>query len=175
MDHFFRQAPLTTVCIGLNLLVFIAYHLGILPITMMVALPGSIGINTFLAHIAHIDMLHIAMNMVVFTQIGSILEQRLGSPTYGISLIAILLLTVFIGQPFLHDPTLGFSGILMGLIVLAAGVMSHYRGFSQQMLVLVGINLVTGLLPGISFLMHFVGAVAGGLVFALLYVTGQSR
>lgn len=175
MNSFFRSAPVTTFCIGWNLLIFIAYHIGFLPIWMMVALPGDIGLSTFLAHFSHVDLLHIAMNMVVFTQIGSILEQRLGSMIYFISLVAIWLLTVSIGQPFLHDPTLGFSGILMGLIVLAAGVMSHYRGFTQQMLVLVAVNLVTGLLPGISFLMHFVGAVAGGLVYAMLHLTRQDR
>lgn len=175
MNQFYRIAPITAILIGFNLLVFIAYHLGILPITLLVAFPGEVSVSTFLAHFSHMDFFHIAMNMAVFSQVGMILEQRLGGVIYGISLVAIWLLTVTIGQPFLHDPTLGFSGILMGAIVLAAGVMSHYRGFTQQMLVLVALNLATGLLPGISFLMHFIGAVSGGLVYGMLYMTKQDK
>ncbi|PIV90511.1 hypothetical protein COW46_03340 [Candidatus Gracilibacteria bacterium CG17_big_fil_post_rev_8_21_14_2_50_48_13] len=165
MHDFLRLAPITAAIILLNILVFVGYHLGLVPITWMLASPGDINFATFFAHISHIDLLHLAMNMVIFGQVGPILERQLGAPMYLSSLMVILILTALLGQPFLDSYTLGFSGVLMGLLVLGAGTMSHYRSFSQQLLVLVAVNLVTGLLPGISFLMHFTGAVSGGLVF----------
>jgi membrane associated rhomboid family serine protease len=165
MHDFFRLAPITAGVILVNVVIFVAYHLGLLPLAWMLATPGEIGIQTFVAHLSHVDLLHIAMNMVIFSQVGPILERQLGGALYLSALMGILLLTALLGQPFLDAYTLGFSGVLMGLLVLGAGVMSHYRSFSQQLLVLVAVNLVTGLLPGISFLMHFTGAVAGGLIF----------
>lgn len=168
MKEYFRLAPVTGIVIAINVLIFVAYHLGLMPPMLMLASPGSIGPQTFLAHLSHMDLLHIAMNMVIFAQIGPIVERQLGGAVYAASLVIILVLTALLGQPFLADYTLGFSGVLMGLLVLGAGIMSHYRAFSQQLLVLVMVNLITGLLPGISFLMHFTGAISGGIVFLVL-------
>lgn len=175
MNAYFRLAPVTTFVLAINVLIFVGFHLGLMPLSLMLASPGVIGPQTFLAHVSHIDLLHILMNMAIFAQIGPILERQLGGSLYALCLILILALTAFLGQPFLTGYTLGFSGVVMGLLVLGAGVMSHYRAFSQQLLVLVGVNLITGLLPGISFLMHLTGAIAGGIVFVLLRFTGRTR
>lgn len=175
MKDYFRFAPVTGTIIALNVLIFAAFHLGLMPIGLMIAMPGVIGVNTFLAHLSHIDLLHIAMNMVIFSQIGPIVERQLGGVVYALSLALILVGAAMLGQPFLDAPTLGFSGVLMGLLVLGAGIMAHYRAFSQQLIVLVIVNLITGLLPGISFLMHFTGAVAGGIMFLLLRLAGGRR
>lgn len=173
MEYYFRLAPVTSVLMAINIGIFLAFNLGVWPLSLMLATPGVIGPQTFLAHLSHTDLLHIAMNMVIFYQIGPVLERQLGSVVYGICIAVILGLTAFIGQPFLDQYTLGFSGVLMGLLILAAGVMSHYRAFSQQMLMLVGINLLIGFLPGISFLMHLTGAISGGIVYGLLRIANM--
>lgn len=165
MKDFMRLAPVTALVIGINVLIFLGYHLGVIPLTLMLATPGVIGPQTFLAHLSHTDPLHILMNMIIFVQIGPVLERQLGGTAYAVSIMGILILAALMGQPFLDTYTLGFSGVLMGLLVLGAGVMRQYPAFSQQLLILVAVNLVTGLLPGISFLMHFTGAIAGGLMY----------
>ncbi len=172
MHNYFRSLPITAGILLINISIFIIAKVIEIP-WYFLSTPGFLSIGSFLSHFSHFDILHILMNMAVFSQISPLLERALSKTQYLACIIAIWLLTVFIAQPFLTTYSLGFSGILMGLITLTAILYWHLTPMRQQLLVMTGINIAIGLLPGISFLMHFVGAFSGCIVGVLLTIASR--
>ena len=78
---------------------------------------------------------------------------------------------------FNSGAVLGFSGIGMGLMVLAYFYWQDVAAMAQTIGVLVLLNLVLGLMPGVSWQGHAVGAISGLLVYFLIRVaqSGQDR
>jgi len=119
----------------------------------------------------HSGVLHLALNMVFLYFLGSQLEPELGrlrfAMVYGVSLLgggfgALLL------QPV--GSTLGASGAVFGLMGAALVVM-RVRGIGlmeSQIGLLIILNLVLSLRPGISLGGHLGGLVAGALATLIL-------
>lgn len=98
--------------------------------------------------------------MYMLYVLGPLLERYLGRYKY-ISLVVwtAVVAGAFIGR-FATAPTLGFSGVVLGMIAFAY----FYKPIpvqKQQLGILLLLNIVIGLSPGISFLGHAAGALGG--------------
>ncbi len=171
LQHFFSRFPVTSSIVLLNIAMFLLVQLGVLFPTYYVSFPGNWTVGTFLAHISHVEIFHIFINMFVLVQLGPLLEERLGSYGMAVSSIGIWLLSVFLMVPFLDAPTLGYSGILMGQLALLFMLFYHVPHIRTQLGFWLLLNVMIGLVPGISFIGHGAGAVSGFAVFWLLQFT----
>ena len=130
----------------------------------------------------HGGILHILFNMYTLYIFGPVLERMLGRARY----IALYLLAGFGGSVavlLLTDPlqsVVGASGAIFGLMGAYLVILRHLGGQASQLLVLVGLNLVIGFLPGmnVAWQAHVGGLVAGaliGLVFTRTRQRSQRR
>jgi rhomboid protease GluP len=166
MNHWIKKItfyanryPVTTSVTVLNLLIFIGNNSGaFLPV---IAYPGALDLYSFFAHFSHLDLIHIGFNLLILWKIGPLVEQRLGAPKFTILILLLWSGLVTGGFFLLQHPSLGFSGIGLGLLAYTGILYRHDRVFSQTILKWVAFNVLIGLLPQISFLMHFLGSALG--------------
>lgn len=125
------------------------------------------------AGFTHAGILHLAFNMIVIWQFGSLLEPAIGKPRF----IALYLASLLAGSAgaLLLSPdalTVGASGAAFGLVG-AAAVGFQRRGiniFQAGIGTMLVINLViTFALPGISIGGHLGGLAGGALVGAAYF------
>lgn len=160
------QFPVTTGLLIINGVIFILNLIGFSAYT--ISHPGIINSGTFLAHLSHIEPLHMLMNMVILYRLGPLLETQLKSPQF-FNLFLVLWFGL-VGLLFwVQDaPIVGFSGILMGMICF---LMFLSRGmnkqFSQSLLFLLGLNIFVGFFPRVSFWGHLGGALVGLCAFGV--------
>jgi membrane associated rhomboid family serine protease len=69
---------------------------------------------------------------------------------------------------FNPDAVLGFSGVGLGLMVLAYFYWQDEPQTAQMIGILVLLNLVFGLVPGVSWQGHAIGAISGLAVYGLI-------
>jgi membrane associated rhomboid family serine protease len=126
----------------------------------------------------HVGIVHIAFNMLILFQLGSVLEERLGRFRF-IGLYTAALLGGSIGELLIGDPripALGASGAVFGLMA-ATFVLPRRSRFGIEASVggLLVINLViTFAIPGIAIGGHLGGLVIGGLVGLVYRLLGES-
>ncbi len=127
----------------------------------------------------HAGPLHLALNMLFLYFLGSQLEPALGRVRFG-TLYAVSLLGGAFGALLLQPEgsTLGASGAVFGLMGAAVVVMRS-RGvglMESQLGLLIVLNLVLSLRPGISLGGHLGGLAAGALAaFVLLDLRERVR
>lgn len=116
---------------------------------------------------------HLLLNMYTLWVFGMALERMLGRGRY----LTLFLLSGFAGSVGVLllssplTPVIGASGAIFGLMGAYLVILRHLGGQASQLLVLVGLNLVIGFLPGmnVAWQAHVGGLVAGalaGLIFA---------
>lgn len=130
----------------------------------------------------HASIIHIAFNMLILFQLGTVLEPRIGRARF-LGLYTLSLIGGSIGVMLLQPPTtpaIGASGAVFGL--MGGIVVMGKRGRSPLESGVVGLlvlNLVvTFALPGIAIGGHIGGLVAGalgGLVIRLVGERGDLR
>ncbi|MFB0833471.1 rhomboid family intramembrane serine protease [Arthrobacter halodurans] len=116
-------------------------------------------------------LMHIAFNMYALYAIGQTLEPMLGRLRF----LVLYLVSGFGGSVavlLLEDPRVGVvgaSGAVFGLFGALLVVMKARGGNYMPILILIGINLVLGFLPGvnISWQAHLGGLVTGAAVSAV--------
>jgi len=126
--------------------------------------------------------LHILFNMYTLWIFGQVLETMLGRGRF----IALYLLAglggslavfywAFVDTATIVTAVVGASGAIFGLMAAYLVIQRHFRADTRGMLVLVGINLVIGFIPGtnVSWQAH-VGGIIVGAVFGLI-VTKSAR
>ena len=126
---------------------------------------------------AHASILHIALNMYTFWIFGTLLEPLLGRVRF---LLLFLLsgLAGSVGVLLLADPrtpVIGASGAIFGLLGAFLVIQRRMGGNATQLLILVGINLVIGFIPGfnVAWQAHVGGLIAGALI-GLIYIETRS-
>ena len=162
-----RNIPIITkILLAINVVIFVANQFGALSYT--IAYPGIYDIGTFLSQFSHESLMHLASNGIGIFIVSPLLERMLGEKKYILFLLFLWLAQTAILPQILNAPTLGFSGILMGMFTYLAMSLwwLDYKNplhmLGHDLLVLVGINLVLPLLiPQISFLGHALGAILG--------------
>lgn len=176
----FRGAPATTVitvvCVGVFFITALQSHSisnviwgSALAENMVLFGPlvdSALGfLRTLLAGFVHVDITHVAVNMVTLALLGTQLEKRIGVGPYSLLYAAGLFGSSASVLEWNYDvPTAGASGalyMLMGVLVTQA---FRRRVNLTAPLVLVGANLAYSVFaPGISLWGH-----VGGLVVGLL-------
>jgi len=126
----------------------------------------------------HGGFMHIAFNMLILWQLGSILEGALGTRRF----IALYLLSGLGGgivSVMLNDPmvvSVGASGAIFGLMGAYAVLAKKMNLNSSQIVGLIGINLVIGfVVPNIDWHAHVGGLLVGSLVAYLLTAQTSRR
>lgn len=132
------------------------------------------------AGFVHIDIWHLAMNLYALFNVGLFLEPVLGKWKYLSVLIAGIIggtWLVYVGQG--NTVVLGISGGIYALFAilivyfLKSGMFSNPQ-LRREMMFLVFINIMISMIPNVSWLGHFGGAVVG-LLLGLIYFYQQQR
>ena len=123
--------------------------------------------------LVHGSIFHVLLNMYTLWIFGQTLEPMLGRWRF-LTLYVLSGLAGSLGVLFLSNPgvgVVGASGAIFGLMGAFLVIQRRLGGNATQLLVLVGINLVIGFLPGlnVSWQAH-VGGLIGGAVLGLIFV-----
>jgi len=121
---------------------------------------------------------HVLLNMYTLWIFGQILERMLGRgrflALYLLSGLAGSLGVLFLASPL--TPVVGASGAIFGLMGAFLVIQRKLGGNATQLLILVGINLVIGFLPGLNVAWQaHVGGLIGGAVIGLIFVQTRQR
>lgn len=121
---------------------------------------------------------HVLLNMYTLWIFGQLLEGILGRWRF-LSLYLISGLAGSVGVLWLGDPrtgVVGASGAIFGLLGAFLVIQRRLGGSATQLLILLGINLVIGFIPGfnIAWQAHLGGLVAGALV-GFIFVETRKR
>lgn len=121
--------------------------------------------------------IHLGFNMFSLFIFGPILEQGVGRVRF----LALYLVSAFGGSVAVlllapTTPVLGASGAIFGLMGAVFIIMRHLGSNTTYLLVLIGINLVIGFLPGsnVSWEAHLGGLIAGAAVAFIFTRTRHS-
>lgn len=121
---------------------------------------------------------HVLLNMYTLWIFGQILERMLGRGRF-LTLYLLSGLAGSLGVLFLADPrvaVVGASGAIFGLMGAFLVIQRKLGGNATQLLILLGINLVIGFLPGLNVAWQaHVGGLIGGAVIGLIYVQTRQR
>jgi membrane associated rhomboid family serine protease len=121
---------------------------------------------------------HVLLNMYTLWIFGQILERMLGRGRF-LTLYLLSGLAGSRGVLFLADPrvaVVGAAGAIFGLMGAFLVIQRKLGGNATQLLILVGINLVIGFLPGLNVAWQaHVGGLIGGAVIGLIFVQTRQR
>ncbi len=123
----------------------------------------------FTAALLHANLLHIGFNMYALYLFGPRLEQQVGSSSFAALYVAAAgtggLVSYLVGDP--NQISIGASGAIFGLFgawLFASWKMRHTpggRSMFNQLFVLLAINVVISLMPGIDWRAHLGGLLVG--------------
>lgn len=193
---YFRESPVTSTLIAINIAVFIAQILTGYPLGIGSAGGGSGWVTEHgllygpaiadgewwrivTPGFLHLGLLHIAMNMYLLYVLGRMLEPELGS----IQMLAVYVTSLLAGSlgALILDPrtfSAGASGAIFGLMGMAF-VIARSRGLTdavKQIGVLLVLNLViTFGYAGVSKGAHLGGVIGGAICGLILYELGERR
>lgn len=175
----------TKILIGVNLAVFLV--LQVVPGLADEFLLWPVGVaflgewyRMVTAMFSHLEVMHIALNVLALWMIGGPLEEALGRLRY----LTLYLVSGLAGSALgylLMDPTsaaLGASGAVFGVFGAALVLQRRLRRDLRPMLLLLALNLALPLLPGtsIGWQAHVGGLVAGGVIgYAMVHARGPRR
>jgi len=187
----FQTAPVSFTIMAITIAIFIA---GYLSRSLDVSLTNWLAQanwlvfagdwwRIFTAALLHGSFLHIGFNMYALYLFGPRMEQQVGSPPFAALYIAAAGaggLTSYLLGP-LDQVSIGASGAIFGLFgawIFVAWKMRHTPGGKSmftQLFVLLLINVVISLAPGIDGLAHLGGFVAGIAIAGLWSVLAVGK
>ena len=124
--------------------------------------------RVFTVVLTHANWLHLGSNMLVFFQLGNIIEHFYGRARYGFILLISALVASFssLWLDPVNQPSVGASGMIFGLfgVMLVTGKKMgvDYR----QVLGLLVLNIAFSFVPGVNWHAH-AGGLVGGFLAAL--------
>jgi membrane associated rhomboid family serine protease len=126
----------------------------------------------------HANIIHIALNMYTLWIFGIVLEPMLGRTRYAV-LFLLSGVAGSVGVLLMAAPNVavvGASGAIFGMMSALLIIQRHLGGPITQLLVLVGINLVYGFLPGVGIAWQaHVGGLVGGAIVGLILTRTRRR
>ena len=172
--------PVTTVIIGATLAIYLLQFIlgagftSLLWYAGVYSSPGSFEPWRLLTSVlVHGSIFHVLLNMYTLWIFGQILEGMLGRGRF-LALYVLSGLAGSLGVLFLSDPRIpvvGASGAIFGLMGAFLIIQRRLGGNATQLLILVGINLVIGFLPGLNVAWQaHVGGLIAGAVVGLIFV-----
>lgn len=183
-----RGAPVVTYSlIGITLFVFVLQLIPGLAITDRLlyagvySIPGNFEpwrmLTSVFVHSTRL-LFHVLLNMYTLWIFGQILEGLLGRWRF-LSLYLISGLAGSVGVLWLGDPrtgVVGASGAIFGLLGAFLVIQRRLGGNATQLLILLGINLVIGFLPGLAIAWQaHLGGLVGGALVGLIFVETRKR
>jgi membrane associated rhomboid family serine protease len=121
---------------------------------------------------------HVLLNMYTLWIFGQLLENVLGRGRF-LALYLISGLAGSVGVVWLADhntSVVGASGAIFGLMGAFLVIQRRLGGSATQLLVLVGINLVIGFIPGLNIAWQaHLGGLVGGALVGLIFVETRKR
>jgi membrane associated rhomboid family serine protease len=121
---------------------------------------------------------HVVLNMYTLWIFGQLLENVLGRGRF-LALYLISGLAGSVGVVWLADhntSVVGASGAIFGLMGAFLVIQRRLGGSATQLLVLVGINLVIGFIPGLNIAWQaHLGGLVGGALVGLIFVETRKR
>jgi membrane associated rhomboid family serine protease len=192
---YFREAPVTSTLIAINIVVFLAQVATGYPLALFSSSGGGwvtehgLFYGPLIANgeywrvvtpgFLHLGLLHIAMNMYLLWVLGRMLEPELG-PVQMLAVYVTSLLAGSFGALLLDPstPSAGASGAIFGLMGMALVIARsrQLRDAVQQIGILLVLNLViTFGYSGISKGAHLGGAIGGAICGLILYEIGERR
>lgn len=119
--------------------------------------------------LTHANWLHLGSNMLVFFQLGNIVERYYGKARFGFILLASALLASFssLWLDPANQPSVGASGMIFGLfgVMLLSG--KRMGVDFRQVMGLLLLNIAFSFVPGVDWHAH-TGGLIGGLIAALI-------
>jgi membrane associated rhomboid family serine protease len=175
----------TKILIGLDIAVFLALQIVPGLPEKLVLWPVGVAFlgewyRMVTAMFSHLEIWHIALNVLALWMVGGPLEEALGRLRY----LALYLVSGLAGSALgylLMDPeswALGASGAVFGVFGAMLVLQRRLRRDLRPMLVLLALNLAAPLIPGtsIGWQAHLGGLVAGGVIgFAMVHAEGPRR
>ena len=179
-----RDAPVVTFSIiGVTALVYVLQLLPDSPVTSALAFYGPFTpgepwrlLTSLFVH-SQGSLLHILFNMFSLFIFGPLLEGMVGRVRFlALYLIAGLGGSVAVLLLAPYTPVVGASGAIFGLLGAYFVIQRKLGGNNVQLLIVIGLNLVIGFLPGtnIAWQAHLGGLVVGSAV-ALVYLRTRRR
>lgn len=165
-SRFHKDLPITFTLSVVTIGLWLLFYLNLIP--PFISTGGNFNIASWLAHFSHISLIHLASNLIIILFMGMALERYVGWWRYLLMLTLVWNLSVLGLYFFNSGAVLGFSGIGMGLMVLAYFYWQDVAQMAQLIGILVLLNLLFGLMPGVSWEGHAVGAISGLLVYFLI-------
>ena len=174
------KPAVTYAIIGVTLFVYVLQFLFGSQITNLLLYAGAYSYpggfqpwRMLTTSLVHGSIFHVLLNMYTLWIFGQILEPMLGRWRF-LALYVLSGLAGSLGVLFLSNPgqgVVGASGAIFGLMGAFLVIQRRLGGNATQLLILVGINLVIGFLPGlnVSWQAH-VGGLIGGAIIGLIYV-----
>ena len=119
--------------------------------------------------LTHANWLHLGSNMLVFFQLGNIVEHYYGKTRYAFILLASALAASFLslGLDSVSQASVGASGMIFGLFGVMLVTGKKMRVDYRQVLGLLVLNIAFSFMPNVDWHAH-AGGLIGGLVAALL-------
>ena len=172
-SRFHLEYPVTFTIVLANVLVFLGINLGLM--LPPVLENSQLSPSDLWAHFAHMDLFHLVSNLIMAVFIGLFLEKTLGHFNYAtlIAFIWVSLTVLMFMVP--SGMSLGFSGIGLGLLCFGFLYFRHNKTISQFLWPLLFLNILIGVLPGISGWGHFLGAVCGAFGYIIWQVSHWRR
>jgi membrane associated rhomboid family serine protease len=127
----------------------------------------------------HANLLHLLLNMYALYLFGPVAERALGTARFVLTYVTMAIAGSVFVYLFAHPqvPTVGASGAIFGLFGLVLVLMIKVGQDVRTLFVLLIINGIFSLQPGISWQAHLGGFLAGlalGLVFAYAPRAGRT-
>jgi rhomboid protease GluP len=126
--------------------------------------------RVFTVVLTHAGWLHIGSNMLVFFQLGNIVESHYGKPRFGIILLVSALVASFssLWLDPANQPSVGASGMIFGLFGVMLITGKRMGVDFRQILGLLLLNIAFSFVPGVDWHAH-AGGLVGGLLTALIF------
>lgn len=183
----FQRSPVTISLIAINLFVYVVQW--VYPDVNQYLVYFNVGdhnseqgslLNAILSGFAHStsQITHILFNMYSLYVLGSLIEPMLGKAKF----LGLYMLCLFGGSvavltiaPF-GSAVWGASGAVFGLMGAYLILLKSLRADQTQMLVIIGINLAIGFIPGINIAWEaHVGGLVVGLITTLIVVMLKNK